>query len=156
MAIFKFKNQNGNWEVIESPGAVKYIEQNLSDVEKEIARNNIGAYVERTVLLNGNASSCVFPEDSAPADFDLIFIQFSSSQNGPGSTAIFDPQASYAVPTISCLNMMNGAVEVAYISGMTNTTKGSSISITALSSGGSATLPKFYKIIGYKFKKKGA
>jgi hypothetical protein len=34
MAIFKYKNADGTWETVESPGAVKYIEQSLSETEQ--------------------------------------------------------------------------------------------------------------------------
>ena len=43
MAILKYKNTDGTWEIFESPGAVQYFEQNLTDEEKAQARVNIGA-----------------------------------------------------------------------------------------------------------------
>lgn len=42
MAILKFKNANNEWEVAETPGAVKYTEQTLTDAQKAQARANIG------------------------------------------------------------------------------------------------------------------
>ena len=47
MAIFKYKNTDGIWEIFESPGAVKYFKQNLTDEEKAQARANIGAASEQ-------------------------------------------------------------------------------------------------------------
>ena len=43
MAILKYKNTDGTWEIFESPGAIKYFKQNLTDEEKVQARANIGA-----------------------------------------------------------------------------------------------------------------
>lgn len=43
MATLKIKNANGQWEVAETPAAVKYTEQNLTDAQKVQARANIGA-----------------------------------------------------------------------------------------------------------------
>ena len=43
MATLKFKNENNEWEVIETPNAIKYIEQELSEEQKKQARINIGA-----------------------------------------------------------------------------------------------------------------
>ena len=42
MAILKFKNANGEWEVAETPGAVKYTEeQNLTEAEKALVKRNL-------------------------------------------------------------------------------------------------------------------
>ena len=43
MAILKFKNENNEWEIVESPDTIKYIEQQLSEEQKVQARKNIGA-----------------------------------------------------------------------------------------------------------------
>lgn len=42
MAISKIKNTDGTWDAIDTPGAVKFIEQSLTDEEKARARENIG------------------------------------------------------------------------------------------------------------------
>lgn len=42
MAILKFLNQNGEWEVAETPAAVKYTEQNLTDAQKAQVKANLG------------------------------------------------------------------------------------------------------------------
>ena len=44
MATLKFKDANGNWVIPEDPTAVKYTKsQSLSNEQKRIARENIGA-----------------------------------------------------------------------------------------------------------------
>lgn len=42
MAILKYKNENNEWESVETPGAVKFTEQTLTEAEKAQARANIG------------------------------------------------------------------------------------------------------------------
>ena len=42
MGILKFKNADGNWESVETPGAIKYTEQVLTEEQKAQARANIG------------------------------------------------------------------------------------------------------------------
>lgn len=42
MAILKVLNQNGEWEVAETPAAVKYTEQNLTDAQKAQVKANLG------------------------------------------------------------------------------------------------------------------
>lgn len=43
MAVMKIKNANGNWDVLEPVGAIKYTAQTLTESEKAQARANIGA-----------------------------------------------------------------------------------------------------------------
>ena len=152
MAFFKFKNEEGVWETIEPPGAVKYIEQSLSETEKQIARNNIGSYIKRDVIFSGSTStSFTFPADKAPADYDLIHIQFASNGGSPGGTAIFDPNGSYAVPTTYFVDI-NGAVNSGIVSGITSTSKGATVTMSATYQNGTV-VPKIFKVIGYKFEK---
>lgn len=42
MGVLKFKNAEGNWEAVETPGAVKYTEQSLTTNQQAQARTNIG------------------------------------------------------------------------------------------------------------------
>ena len=42
MAVFKYLNANGQWETVDTAGAIKYTEQNLTEEQKAQARNNIG------------------------------------------------------------------------------------------------------------------
>lgn len=44
MAVLSFKNEQGRWEIVESPGALKYYKQTLADAEKAQARENIDVY----------------------------------------------------------------------------------------------------------------
>ena len=43
MAILKIKKQDGFWAVVGEPSAIKFTEQDLTDEQKKIARENIGA-----------------------------------------------------------------------------------------------------------------
>ena len=57
MAVLSFKNEQGRWEIVESPGALKYYKQTLADAEKAQARENIDVYStseidDRMSLLN--------------------------------------------------------------------------------------------------------
>ena len=61
MATFKIKDSAGNWIIPEDPTAVKYTRtQNLSDSQKQTARDNIGAvsqeYVDNAVANAGGGS----------------------------------------------------------------------------------------------------
>lgn len=42
MAILKFKNENGEWEAAETPGALKYTEQTLTESQKAQVKANLG------------------------------------------------------------------------------------------------------------------
>ena len=42
MAVFKYLNANGQWETVDTAGAIKYTEQNLTEEQKAQARTNIG------------------------------------------------------------------------------------------------------------------
>lgn len=152
MAIFKYKNTDGTWETVESPGAVKYIEQDLTDLEKQIARANIGSYIKRDVIFSGSTSiSFSFAADKAPADYDLIYIQFASSGGSPGGVVTIDPNGSYAVPTVYFIDI-NGAINSCIVSGITSTTKGATVTMQATYQN-STTVPKVFKVIGYRFEK---
>lgn len=42
MASLKFMNVEGAWETIDTFGAIKYIQQNLTDAQQAQARENLG------------------------------------------------------------------------------------------------------------------
>jgi hypothetical protein len=133
MAVFKFKNEQGDWESVDCIGTVKYTQQELGELEKAQARANIGSYITREVLLSGgNSSSFTFPADRAPADYDLICMQFCSSKgSSPAGSMVVDPKNSWAVPTMDGVdvygNPVNGIIQ---LSG--SNTKGETVSITPL------------------------
>lgn len=43
MPVLRIKNESGDWEAVETPGALKYTEQTLTDDQQAQARTNIGA-----------------------------------------------------------------------------------------------------------------
>lgn len=47
MAILKYKKEDGEWGVVETPSAVKYTKQVLTEAQKSQAQKNIG--VDETV-----------------------------------------------------------------------------------------------------------
>lgn len=151
MAIFKYKNEQGVWETIESPGAVKYIEQSLTETEKQIARANIGSYITKDVILDGKSTSIVFPSDKAPKDYDLIIIGMCSNNGMPAGVFTFTPNHSFAIPTISMVDA-NGTTFTGVLSGISNDTKGSTVAIQATYNN-STTIPQFQYVVGYKFEK---
>ena len=72
MAFIKYKNADGNWESVETPGAIKYISQTLSEDQKEQARNNIDTYSKAEVdaaLTNLGAQAKI---TGTPGDFVVI------------------------------------------------------------------------------------
>lgn len=150
MAIFKYKNADGTWETVESPGAVKYTTQSLADVEKQIARSNIGSYIKREVIFSGSSAEVTFPSDKAPADYDLLIFKLASSNGTPASCFIYDPNGSHAVPTCYMLDL-SGNVYCNGISGLNSTTKGQKISLSAVY--GHTAIGKIMGIAGYKFEK---
>ena len=149
MAIFKYKNADGTWETVESPGAVKYTEQSLSETEQQIARDNIGAYVEEEVLALGNLSTMTLPDGKTWGDYDLVFIQFCSSNGTPAGGFTAAPKATFAIPTWYGIDI-NGTILGGVLSNIH--ASGSGISIVAPYANAPA-LPKMTRIIGYKFKK---
>lgn len=52
MATFKIKDANGNWIIPEDPTAIKYTKnQALTETQKRVARNNIGALAADAVTI---------------------------------------------------------------------------------------------------------
>ena len=47
MATLKYKKENGEWGIVETPSAVKYTKQILSEAQKTQAQANIG--IDETV-----------------------------------------------------------------------------------------------------------
>ena len=43
MAVLKIRKQDGSWAVVGEPSAIKFTEQNLTEDQKKVARENIGA-----------------------------------------------------------------------------------------------------------------
>lgn len=71
MAVLKYLNANGQWEAVDTVGAVKYIEQNLSDEQKAQARENIG--LDGDFLTKDNlqeVANTVLAQAKASGDFD--------------------------------------------------------------------------------------
>lgn len=150
MAIFKYKNADGTWETVESPGAVKYIEQDLTELEKQIARTNIGSYIKRDVIFSGNATSATFPSDKAPADYDLLTFKISSDNGSPATCFTLDPTNSHPVPTIYFVDI-SGNIHGQTISGANSSTKGQTVSMATAY--GFTKICKIAGIVGYKFEK---
>lgn len=150
MAIFKFKNENGAWETVESPGAVKYIEQDLTDIEKQIARSNIGSYIKREVIFSGNSSEVTFPSGKAPADYDLLAFKLSGANGTPATNFIYDPKGSHPVPTFYMYDLTGNAF-CNSISDANSETKGCKISLATVY--GFNTIGKITGVVGYKFEK---
>lgn len=46
MAIIKYKNADGQWESVDTPGALKFTEQALTAEEQAQARANIGVEID--------------------------------------------------------------------------------------------------------------
>ena len=151
MAIFKYKNTDGTWETVESPGAVKYIEQDLTELEQQIARANIGSYIKQDVILKGKSASVTFPSDKAPKDYDLLVIGMCSNNGMPAGVFTFTPNHSFAIPTVSMVDA-NGSTFTGVLGNITSNSKGCSITVSA-TYGSTATLPQFQYVVGYKFEK---
>jgi hypothetical protein len=141
MAIFKYKNADGTWETVEPLGAVKYIEQDLTELEKQIARANIGSYIKEDVILNGKSTSVTFPSDKAPRDYDLLIIGMCSDNGMPAGVFTFTPNRSFAIPTVSMVDA-NGNTFTGVLGNVSSDSKGCSITISA-TYGSTATLPQF-------------
>lgn len=150
MAIFKYKNTDGTWETVESPGAVKYTTQSLTDVEKQIARANIGSYIKRDVIFSGLSTSAAFPSDKAPADYDLLTFKISSDNGSPATCITLEPTNSHPVPTIYLVDI-SGNIHGQSISGVNSSTKGQTITMGAVY--GFTKVCKIAGIVGYKFEK---
>ena len=42
MAVFRYLNENGQWDSVDMPGALKYTPQVLTDDQKDQVKQNIG------------------------------------------------------------------------------------------------------------------
>ena len=154
MAVFKFKNEQGEWESVDCIGTIKYTPQDLGELEKAQARANIGSYITREVLLSGsNLSSFTFPADKAPTDYDLICMQFCSSKGGsPAGSMVIDPKNSWAVPTMDGVDVYGNSVN-GIIESISSSTKGETVTIASLSNNQTEATYRFSRVTGYKFEK---
>lgn len=148
MALLKYKNADGSWEAFDTPGAVKYIEQTLTETEQAQARINIGSYITRESLFSGNAASFTFPADKAPIDYDLICCQFASSNGTPGGEFVFDPNLTSSMLVIYFADM-GGTICRGFITGLNSSTKGATVSIN----NNASDIPRIMKASGYIFEK---
>lgn len=150
MALLKYKNADGSWETFDTPGAVKYIEQTLTEAEQAQVRTNIGSYITRDVIFSGSATSATFPSDKAPADYDLLTFKISSDNGSPATCVTLNPTNSHPVPTIYFVDI-NGNIHGQTISGVNSSTKGQTVAMATAY--GFTKICKIAGIVGYKFEK---
>ena len=148
MAIFKFKNENGQWETIDCLGAVKYVQQTLTEIEKAQARENIGVNpVIVEVLFSGNATTAKIADDKAWTDYEMVLICWGDSGGGPAEGSLYSPKYGAAVSLVNTVGL-TGTQCQASITGLNSSTKGGSLGLVTM---GTYPIPKFQKIIGFKF-----
>ena len=70
MAVLKFLNQNGQWEMVETPGVIKYTEQQLTETQQAQVRANIGA----TTVTAAQGSGLVISNGQISLDPNTTFI----------------------------------------------------------------------------------
>lgn len=148
MAIFKFKNEDGQWETIDCLGAVKYVRQTLTEIEKAQARENIGVNpVIVEVLFSGNATTAKIADDKAWTDYEMVLICWGDSGGGPAEGSLYSPKYGSAVAMANVVGLTGTQCQAA-ITGLNSSTKGGSLGLVP---SGSYPAPKFQKIIGFKF-----
>lgn len=135
MAVLKFKNSSGVWEVLlGSVGAVQYFEQTLSESEQAQARANIGVnQVLIETLFSGNATSATISSDKAWQDYDIIIVCWNGNSGGPSEVTVYSPKYGPAESIVDIVDL-TGTECRGSIQGLMSTTLGDTITVTALTS----------------------